>query len=273
MTGVTGQPNARRTPSHPRRAAVDPFGRQPSAGRWLIAVGASLLGFLLVLVAVMVTGGVDSVDTAVMRWTATVRTPPVTLAAHLVTTLGSFTIVAAVAVLTATLLWRRSRNLVAPTVLLTSVVITAAVVYLAKVAVGRARPSADALLGSPSLDYSFPSGHTTNGAVVYLLTALLLGATLRTAARRRLLVAGAVLVAVAIGLSRVYLGYHWTTDVLAGWFLAAAVVLAATFLTRLLTDPTVPALIEPHRRLSDDAAASPSDVSALAAPRQKGVPS
>lgn len=270
MNGATSQPAGEISSSTRSGAAAIEVARpQPTAGRWLLAAAGSLLGFLLLLVAVLVTGGVDSVDTALMRWTATVRVPAVTLVAHLVTTLGSVAVVVAVAVLAATLLWRRTRSLVAPTVLLTSVVVTGAVVYLCKVAVGRTRPSTDGLLGTPSLDYSFPSGHTTNGAVVYLLTALLLAATLRSAARRRLLVAGAVLVAVAVGLSRVYLGYHWGSDVLAGWFLAAAVVLTGAFLTRLLASPTGPALIQRPGSLTVDATADSSDVSALAAPRRR----
>lgn len=269
MNGATGQPTSEISFSRAGGAAIDVAGPQPAAGRWLIAAGGSLLGFLLLLVAVLVTGGVDPVDTAVMRWTATVRVPPVTLVAQLVTTLGAVPVVVAVAVLAATLLWRRTRSLVAPTVLLTSVVVTGGVVYLCKVAVGRPRPSTDGLLGVPSLDYSFPSGHTTDGAVVYLLTALLLAATLRSATRRRLLVAGAVLVAVAVGLSRVYLGYHWGTDVLAGWFLATAVVLTGALLTRLLAGPTGPALIQRPGPLTANAPADSSEVSVLAAPRRR----
>lgn len=267
MTGAAGRYAGSASLVQPRWAVTDVAPSQPAIGR-LVAAAVSLLGFLLLLVTVVVTGGVDPVDTAVMWWTGGVRTPPATLVAHLVTTLGSFPVVAAVAVLAAALLWRRTRSLVTPTVLLTSVVVTAAVVYLCKVAIARPRPPTDGLLGSPSLDSSFPSGHTTNGAVVYLLTALLLAATLR-AAGRRLLLAGAVLVAVAVGLSRVYLGYHWATDVLSGWFLAAAVVLTASFLNELLTGPTGPAVLQPPA----DVAAGSDGVSALTPPIPKRSPS
>lgn len=208
-----------------------------------------MLGFLLLLAAVVATGGVDPVDSTVMRWTSSVRLPALTVAARVVTTLGSFPVVVAVAVLAAALLWRRTRSLVFSTVLLTSVVVTAAVVYPFKIAVGRVRPSVDTLLGAPSPDYSFPSGHTTNGAGVYVLTALLLVATLQTAFRRRLLIVAAVLVAAAVGLTRIYLGCHWATDVLAGWFLAAAVVLTGTFLARRLA-ATRPSGPRPDGRLS-----------------------
>lgn len=77
--------------------------------------------------------------------------------------------------------------------------------------VGRPRP---ALL--PHLDHvtsaSFPSGHAANGAILYVSLALLVPPRHRRAA-----VAIAVVLVLAIGLSRVVLAVHWPTDVLAGW--------------------------------------------------------
>ena len=64
---------------------------------------------------------------------------------------------------------------------------------------------------------SFPSGHSANSAVVYLTLAGLLAQVARGAAIRRYVLAAAVLLVGAIGASRVDLGVHWPSDVLAGW--------------------------------------------------------
>ena len=64
---------------------------------------------------------------------------------------------------------------------------------------------------------SFPSGHSANSAIVYLtLAGLASQVTVSNAARRYILVMAIFMVG-AIGCSRVYLGVHWPSDVLAGW--------------------------------------------------------
>jgi undecaprenyl-diphosphatase len=69
---------------------------------------------------------------------------------------------------------------------------------------------------------SFPSGHSMMAAVTYLTLGTLLA---RVEPRRRLklyLIGLAVLVSLAVGISRVYLGVHWPSDVIAGWALGAS---------------------------------------------------
>lgn len=87
---------------------------------------------------------------------------------------------------------------------------------------------------------SFPSSHAMMSAATYLTLGALLA---RTQQRRRLkgyLLAMAVLLTLLIGTSRVYLGVHWPTDVLAGWWVGAAwAMLCWSVLIRLQRRGTV----------------------------------
>jgi undecaprenyl-diphosphatase len=89
-------------------------------------------------------------------------------------------------------------------------------ISLLKVAFARARPGA-AFAEAVAPGMGFPSGHAGMSAIVFLcLGALLASARARTAERSYIL-AVAAFMTLLVGLSRVALGVHWATDVLAGW--------------------------------------------------------
>lgn len=85
-----------------------------------------------------------------------------------------------------------------------------------KIIVARARPDVVPHLVDVN-DLSFPSGHAMVSAVTYLTLGALLARTQRFRATRIFVMAAGIFLAVIIGLSRIYLGVHYPTDVLAGW--------------------------------------------------------
>jgi undecaprenyl-diphosphatase len=196
---------------------------------WLVLAWVALAGFVAVTAWVYGLPEPTGLDAAWAATATTVRTPELSAAASLLTVLGSPPVVAVVAAIASIVLWWRTEGLLLPVVMAVTVLETACVVYLTKIVTGRQRPAVADMVGRPALDGSFPSGHTTDGTVVYLLTALLLGSVLTRAGVRRLGYAVATLLALGIGLTRIYLGYHWASDVLAGWLLAVAACAAACY--------------------------------------------
>lgn len=132
-----------------------------------------------------------------------------------VTALGSTTVLTLVVLVTASFLalrrrWRSALLVLAATTL------GALAVTLVKALIARSRPDLVGRLMEEA-SHSFPSGHAANSAIVYLTVAALLFPVVRGWRMRGFVLAVAMLLVGLIGISRVYLGVHWPSDVLAGW--------------------------------------------------------
>jgi len=79
---------------------------------------------------------------------------------------------------------------------------------------------------------SFPSGHAMLSATCYLTLGTLLAGVARQRGLKAYILGCAIGIVVVVGISRVYLGVHWPTDVLAGWALGAAWAMACWLLLR-----------------------------------------
>ena len=75
---------------------------------------------------------------------------------------------------------------------------------------------------------SFPSGHATDSAIVYLTLGALVARSVPQRGLRVYILSVAILLTLLIGVSRVYLGVHWPSDVVAGWTIGAAWALACS---------------------------------------------
>lgn len=96
----------------------------------------------------------------------------------------------------------------------------------------RTRPSF-AVYGDLPSSMSFPSGHSTTATAAYFILAVVVSGLDRRRVAKVASFSIAVFLSLTIGVSRVYLGVHWPSDVIAGWCLGATWALTAAIVLRL----------------------------------------
>ena len=128
----------------------------------------------------------------------------------------------------AVLFFVASRNAWIAAYVLGAVVVGALLADRLKLLFVRARPTIVPHLVDVT-NASFPSGHAMNSAIVYLTLAALVARTQPKRAVRIYVQAAAVMLTLIVGCSRLYLGVHWPSDVLAGWCAGSVWALLCSF--------------------------------------------
>ncbi len=176
------------------------------------------------------------VDPRVTRWAVAHRTAPLTTIMKSVTWLGSNAIILPLLVLVVLVLVAHRRDWRPPALLAMAVAGAVGLYNIFKLAVDRARPPSPIWVGNYP-GGSFPSGHATQAVAFYGMLALILSRGRSTKTRVGLW-AGASLIALAVGASRIYLGAHWLSDVLGGYALGAAWLAVVVVLALLAARPS-----------------------------------
>lgn len=203
-----------------------------------IALGAALLFVQLfgeVAESVADSEGVAAWDRGILDWAVASRdTWPTGLISWYSNTGGPIWQPIVTVAVVATLAWRWKD--ITP-VVLTAIATGGSVLMtiVGKNVYGRARPPLDLAVPPHESSFSFPSGHTLNATVIVGILAYLLIRHFWDRSRWVvvLIVAVALVYAITMGLTRVYLGHHWFTDVLGGWALGLAWVSAIVAVHRV----------------------------------------
>jgi undecaprenyl-diphosphatase len=195
--------------------------QQEERTEWRFAcliVSSLLFGAMAVAVVLGATDNLDAATRAgINRWAS----PNVTMLAEGASFIGSVAFLLTLTLLTAAGLWIGGRRRAA---LMLSLAFTLALILnnLIKLAFARARP--DAFFGTAPDTYSFASGHALFSACYYGIVAGLIAAHLAEDWQRAVVWVLACAIIAGVGLSRIYLGVHYLTDVVAGFALAALIV-------------------------------------------------
>jgi undecaprenyl-diphosphatase len=189
--------------------------------RWVL-MGAAVTGFVVLTGAELADRGPAGADSAVLSWMLAHRgSDAVTAAALAVTHSGASVALFPLVALVGLAVGLKTRRWWPGVVALAVAGIGVLSRFLLSTVVRDARPPrADWL--TVVHGYSYPSGHTATSALIAGTLAWLVLRVL-SAGWARLVVAVALAAwAVLVGLSRLYLGVHWVSDVIGGWLLSAA---------------------------------------------------
>ncbi len=211
--------------------------RVETATLLIILIIAGALWAFVTLVARIMTGDPYTFDAAILQAlrspgdpASPIGGPRILEAMRDITALGSTAVLAlgSLALLAFLVLRRQPASAF---FLATALIGGQALGHLAKTAVARPRPEVVPHLVE-ALSASFPSGHSMMAAVIYLTLAVMLARTEPRFRIRAFYITIATLLSLLVGISRLFLGVHWPTDVLAGWVLGAAWALGVWLVAR-----------------------------------------
>jgi membrane-associated phospholipid phosphatase len=236
---------------------------KPYAALWITMLVGGVLVVIMALLGAEVydnvvdDAGLTSLDQPALSLAESLRNPGLDAAVTAFTNIGGgigMPILATILTAWLTFLSRTWR----PVILVgAAAAVSTTATTVGKRLVGRTRPDHADAVPPYETSPSFPSGHTLNTTVVIgVLVYIMCLQFEMTWARITAIVAGAVFI-IAMGLSRVFLGHHWMTDVMAGWFLGLAwvgIVILAHRLFHVLRkrEHAGPAPTFEHHAIRDD---------------------
>ncbi|HET6351207.1 MAG TPA: phosphatase PAP2 family protein [Coriobacteriia bacterium] len=204
-------------------------------GAWLLASVACLAGFFELAEDFAYSPKIHAFDHAVTSAIISLRSAWLNPVMTFVTVLGGTIVVSAASAAVVAIASLRGRPRAA---VYTLAVLVAGVAFsaLGKSIFDRPRPPVSGALIALPTSYSFPSGHTMGSlCLAWVVCYLVLTATSASRSTRSAVTVAAVVYALVVAFSRVYLGVHYPSDVLASWLLGAGWIALVTTVYELVT--------------------------------------
>lgn len=237
-----------------------------------LAIGVALAFGFAKIAGKVVSGSTEGFDDAVMRFMGAHQIPWITNALVEVTMLGTGIVVAMIVAVAALFLWLYDYKHSATLLLVTTLGGMLLNIVL-KLGFDRERPRFFEW-GTHAMSSSFPSGHAMSAAIVYPTVAYLATRLQKSHAARFGTMLAAALIVFLICASRVYLGVHYPTDVLAGVLVGlawSAFCMAALEVFQLYARRNAPAMVEGNHPPAATAPSESTAVQAAVAATEAGI--
>jgi membrane-associated phospholipid phosphatase len=190
-----------------------------------VAVGVLVVATAIVIAiygSITTSRGVAGVDRPLLDDLLGLRSPALDATLTVVTQTAGTIGMPLIALAAMTILALRRRSWTPVVLITTTGAVSVVLTIVGKRFIDRVRPPHSDAVPPLELSESFPSGHTLNAVAIVGVIAYLV-ALRRTSQRARIAIGlGALAYVIVIGFTRVFLGHHWFTDVLAGFVLGAA---------------------------------------------------
>lgn len=209
---------------------MDRIKKEKNSNRILALTGVSAVLLFAALLFCVLADHTSGFDDPVRSFFYNLRCDALTPAVKAVTYMGNWQSITALCI---------ALLLIKPTRITYGIPVSAGAIFvtvlnkLIKAAVQRPRPDDVVHLISEG-GFSFPSGHSITSMFVFGLLIFLVRSNVRNKTAANVLTAVLSIPMILIGLSRIYLGVHYPTDVLAGWCLGIAVTAAVIGIKRII---------------------------------------
>lgn len=204
----------------------------------LISLFIGVVIFTVAYTGMRNDAGIGELNKPILDWVLGIRNPLLTSFAQIVTSIASpliFTII----VLTVAIIWAfTKRELWRPSLLIISVAIAAATSTALKAVTMDARPDQINMIPAFETNFSFPSGHTISMVVFMLVFGYVIYSRNYSLGRLWAWLVAALIGTGLIAASRLYLGYHWLTDVVASIGLGFIILALIIFIDLIFINHT-----------------------------------
>ena len=199
-----------------------------------VAIGAAI--FFISYMGASKDLGIGSFNESILQFMLSLRQPNMTNAMSTVTAFGSTPVMAAIVTVIVIIWASYKREFWRPMLLACSVIVASIVSTLIKSESMINRPAATSMVPPIELNFAFPSGHTLGIVVLLLVMGYLICSRRSSVVSTIIWISTTIIGTALISISRLYLGYHWLTDVIAAVGLGLAMLGIIIFIDKFITN-------------------------------------